>query len=54
MALKERMIDEDRDEITKDVDDLDLIYIEKMKESGIDADLLEQFKELSIELNKER
>lgn len=54
MALKERMIDEDRDEITKDVDDLDLIYIEKMKESGIDEDLLEQFKELSIELNKER
>lgn len=54
MPLKQRLTDEDRDEITKDVDDLDANYIQQMKEAGIDEDLLEQFRDLSIELGKER
>ena len=41
MPLKQRLTDEDRDEITKDVDDLDANYIQ-------------QFKDLTIELGQER
>ncbi|WP_168353619.1 hypothetical protein [Dubosiella muris] len=54
MPLKQRLTDEDRDEITKDVDDLDANYIQQMKEAGIDEDLLQQFKDLTIELGQER
>ncbi|EOS60537.1 hypothetical protein C815_01208 [Firmicutes bacterium M10-2] len=54
MPLKQKLTDEDRDEITKDVDDLDANYIQQMKEAGIDEDLLEQFRDLSIALGKER
>lgn len=43
MAIKERLVNDERDDLTKDVDDLDAAYIEKMKEAGIDRDLLEQF-----------
>jgi hypothetical protein len=43
MAIKERLINDERDDLTKDVDDLDAAYILKMKEAGIDEDLLEQF-----------
>lgn len=55
MALKTMLSDEDRDELTKDVNDLDKVYLEKMKEEGIDPSLLEQFKNLSIEMdNKDK
>lgn len=54
MPLKQRLTDEDRDEITKDMDDLDANYIQQMKEAGIDEDLLQQFKDLTIELGQER
>ena len=54
MPLKQRLTDEDRDEITKDVDDLDANYINQMKDAGIDEDLLQQFRDLTIELGKER
>ena len=32
MAIKTRLIDEDRDNLTKDVNDLDAAYLERMKE----------------------
>jgi hypothetical protein len=54
MAIKTKLSNEDRDELTKDVNDLDKVYLEKMKEEGIDSNLLEQFKNLSIEIDKER
>lgn len=54
MAIKTKLSNEDRDELTKDVNDLDKVYLEKMKEEGIDPNLLEQFKNLSIEIDKER
>ena len=34
MAIKTRLIDEDRDNLTKDVNDLDAAYLERMKEDG--------------------
>ena len=40
MAIKTRLIDEDRDNLTKDVNDLDAAYLERMKEDGIDPELL--------------
>lgn len=43
MPLKERLINDERDDLTKDVDDLDAAYIERMKEQGVDEDLLRQF-----------
>ena len=39
MAIKTRLIDEDRDNLTKDVNDLDAAYLERMKEDGIDPEL---------------
>lgn len=50
MAIKQRITDDERDELTKDVDDLDKAYIERMKEAGIGEDLLAQFRDLSLEM----
>lgn len=50
MAIKQRITDDERDELTKDVDDLDKTYIERMKEAGISEDLLAQFRDLSLEM----
>lgn len=50
MAIKQRITDDERDELTKDVDDLVKAYIERMKEAGISEDLLAQFRDLSLEM----
>lgn len=50
MAIKQRITDDERDELTKDVDALDKAYIERMKEAGISEDLLAQFRDLSLEM----
>lgn len=51
MAIKTRLTDEDRDTLTKDVNDLDAVYLERMQSEGIDSDLLAQFRELSLEMD---
>lgn len=53
MAIKARLTDEDQDTWSKDVNDLDAAYLERMKNDGIDPMLLEQFMILSIEMDKE-
>ena len=53
MAIKTRLIDEDRDILTKDVNDLDAAYLERMKDDGIDPELLAQFRDLSLEMDKQ-
>lgn len=53
MAIKTRLIDEDRDNLTKDVNDLDAAYLERMKEDGIDPELLAQFCDLSLEMDEQ-
>lgn len=53
MAIKTRLIDEDRDNLTKDVNDLDAAYLERMKEDGIDPGLLAQFRDLSLEMDEQ-
>ena len=50
MAIKQRITDDERDELTKDVDNLDKAYIERMKEAGLSEDLLAQFRDLSLEM----
>lgn len=52
MALKERLVNDERDDLTKDVDDLDAAYIEQMKKMGIDEDLLAQFAAISREMEE--
>lgn len=42
MAIRERLVDDERDDLTKDVDDLDAAYLEKMRADGIDEELLMQ------------
>ncbi len=54
MAIKTQLSNEDRDELTKDVNDLDKVYLEKMKEDGVDPNLLEQFMNLSLEMDKKK
>ena len=53
MALKTTASDKERDELTKDVDDLDKVYLEQMKDQGIDEELLEQFRDLTLEMEKQ-
>lgn len=53
MTIKTRLIDEDRDNLTKDVNDLDAAYLERMKEDGIDPELLAQFRDLSLEMDEQ-
>lgn len=43
MAIRQKLVDDERDDLTKDVDDLDAAYIQQMKEAGIDENLLQQF-----------
>ncbi|MGN1276268.1 MAG: hypothetical protein ACI4UK_04695 [Floccifex sp.] len=52
MAIRTQLSNKDRDELTKDVDDLDKVYLEQMKEQGIDEDLLEQFRDLTLQMNE--
>ena len=54
MAIRHRLTDSERDDLTKDVDDLDVVYMEKLKKDGIDEDLLAQFKNLTKELEKDK
>ena len=51
MAIKERLSNDERDDLTKDVNDLDAAYLERLREDGVDTDLLEQFKALALEIN---
>lgn len=53
MPLRRELSDQERDSLTSDVNELDKVYLERMKKSGIDPALLEQFKNLSLELEKQ-
>ncbi len=53
MAIREKASNRDRDELTKDVDDLDKVYLEQMQDMGIDDELLEQFRNLSLEMDNQ-
>lgn len=53
MALRQKASERDRDELTKDVDDLDKVYLEQMQDMGIDEDLLAQFRDLTLEMDKQ-
>ena len=50
MAIRTQLSNKDRDELTKDVDDLDKVYLEQMRDQGIDEELLEQFKDLNLQM----
>ena len=54
MGIRHRLTDSERDDLTKDVDDLDAVYMEKLKKDGIDEDLLAQFRDLTLELEKDK
>ena len=46
MGIRHRLTDSERDDLTKDVDDLDAVYMEKLRKDGIAEDLLAQFRDL--------
>ena len=54
MGIRHRLTDSERDDLTKDVDDLDAAYMEKLRKDGIDEDLLAQFRDLTLELEKDK
>ncbi len=54
MAIRNKLINDERDDLTKDVDDLDAVYLEKLKKDGISKDLLNQFKDLTLALEKDK
>lgn len=49
MPIRQRLIEDDRDELNEELDDLDQAYLKTLEEAGVDSDLLEQFRDLSIE-----
>ncbi len=53
MALKTVASKKERDELTKDVDDLDKVYIENMEKDGVDPELLKQFRDLTLEMENQ-
>lgn len=54
MGIRHRLTDSERDDLTKDVADLDAVYMEKLRKDGIDEDLLAQFRDLTLELEKDK
>lgn len=54
MGIRHRLTDSERDDLTKDVDDLDTVYMEKLRKDGISEDLLAQFRDLTLELEKDK
>ena len=54
MGIRHRLTDSERDDLTKDVHDLDAVYMEKLRKDGIDEDLLAQFRDLTLELEKDK
>ena len=54
VGIRHRLTDSERDDLTKDVDDLDAVYMEKLRKDGIDEDLLAQFRDLTLELDKDK
>lgn len=54
MGIRHRLTDSERDDLIKDVDDLDAVYMEKLRKDGIDEDLLAQFRDLTLELEKDK
>ena len=54
MGIRHRLTDSERDDLTKDVDDLYSVYMEKLRKDGIDEDLLAQFRDLTLELEKDK
>lgn len=48
MPLKERLAEGNEDAL-EDVDELDLAYLQRMKKSGMDEDLLKQFQSITSE-----
>lgn len=54
MGIRHRLTDSESDDLTKDVDDLDAVYMEKLRKDGIDEDLLAQFRDLTLELEKDK
>lgn len=55
MALKTRLNTNDEGNNGLDVmDDLDAVYVDELKESGIDMSFLEQFAEISKQLEEKK
>ena len=52
MPLKERLAEVNEDTL-EDVDELDLAYLQRMKKSGMDDELLKQFQSITSALNGE-
>ena len=52
MSLKERLAEGNEDTL-EDVDKLDLAYLQRMKKSGMDEELLKQFQSITSALNGE-
>ena len=43
MALKQTLTDTEGESLPEDIDDLDAAYIKKLKDDGIDPELVSQF-----------
>ncbi len=51
MAVKTRLINDEKNQSWDGLDDLDAVFLEKMKEQGMDESLIEAFAGLAAESN---
>lgn len=56
MALRTKLNTNDEGETSgfKELDDLDVVYVDEMKKSGLSDDLMAQFMDISKALEKEK
>ena len=56
MALRTKLNTNDEGETSgfKELDDLDAVYVDEMKKSGLSGDLMAQFMDISKALEKEK
>lgn len=53
MAVKTRLINDEKNQSWDGLDDLDAVFLEKMKEQGMDESLLAAFAGLAAESNEQ-
>ncbi len=53
MAVRQRLNQTDEDTLPEGMDDLDAAYVQKLKEDGVDAGLVDQFMDLMAQLNED-
>lgn len=53
MAIRQRLLDSEDENLPEDIDDLDAAYVKQLKDAGMDSSLVNQFLDIMQELKEE-